>query len=219
MSTILTPRDYGEAEHIEKRSRFIGRVWPVTTEEEALERIRETRAKHGDATHNVYAYSLRSGGGEGEAVHFASRSSPVTRFSDDGEPGGTSGLPTLRVFQSSGVVDFCCVITRYFGGILLGSGGLVRAYSKAAKLALDAAGLREIISRTALSLDCGYGLYGKVKKLLDDMGGVEESADFGETVRLRVTLRSDDADEFLSRATELTAGAVRITIDEDSTAF
>ena len=109
----LTPAAYGEAELIEKRSRFIGRVWPVESEAEALEHLKEIRARHWDATHNVYAYILREGG--------------TMRYSDDGEPQGTSGMPTLTVFRAKEIQNVLCVVTRYFGGILLGTGGLVRA--------------------------------------------------------------------------------------------
>lgn len=122
MSDYIIPAGYGEAEHIDKKSRFIGQVQHAETEAEAMAFVEEIRKKHADATHNVWAYVLQSG---------------AMRWSDDGEPGGTSGQPTLNVFRSSGVSDVCCVVTRYFGGILLGSGGLVRAYSKAAALALS----------------------------------------------------------------------------------
>ena len=119
--SYLTPAAFGEAEFTEKRSRFIGRVWPVETEAEALEHLKRMREQHWDATHNVYAYVLREGG--------------IMRYSDDGEPQGTSGMPVLNVFRSREIVNVCCVVTRYFGGILLGTGGLVRAYSRSAKLA------------------------------------------------------------------------------------
>ena len=111
MKSYLIPGGYGEVEFIEKRSRFIGRVWPVDSETEAIAHIKETREKHWDATHNVYAYIMLEGG--------------IMRYSDDGEPGGTSGMPTLNVFRSNDIKNVCCVVTRYFGGILLGAGGLV----------------------------------------------------------------------------------------------
>ena len=117
MSDYIIPAGYGEAEHIDKKSRFIGQVQHAETEAEAMAFVEEIRKKHADATHNVWAYVLQSG---------------AMRWSDDGEPGGTSGQPTLNVFRSAGVSDVCCVVTRYFGGILLGSGGLVRAYSRTA---------------------------------------------------------------------------------------
>ena len=122
----IIPSEFGEAEFVEKRSRFIGRVWPSGTEAEALARIAAMREKHCDASHNVFAYSIRNG---------------QTRYSDDGEPQGTSGMPVLGVFQSERMQNFCCVVTRYYGGIQLGAGGLVRAYSRTAKLALKTAGI------------------------------------------------------------------------------
>ena len=122
----LTPAGFGEAELVEKRSRFIARVWPVPSEAEALACIADMRRQHRDATHNVFAYIIKGG---------------PTRCSDDGEPQGTSGQPTLNVFQSETIENVCCVVTRHYGGTPLGAGGLVRAYSRAAKLALDKAGI------------------------------------------------------------------------------
>ena len=125
MDEYLIPTKDSEAEFVEKRSRFIGRIWHTETEDEALACIKKMREQHWDATHNVYAYIIKDG---------------PTRFSDDGEPGGTAGMPTLQVLQREGLYNVCCVVTRYFGGILLGAGGLVRAYAKGAKIAVDAAG-------------------------------------------------------------------------------
>ena len=123
MTTYLMPAGFGEAELVEKRSRFIGRVWPVETEAQALEHIEQMRKQHHDARHNCFAYCVRDGG--------------LMRYSDDSEPQGTAGQPILNVFRGREITNFCCVVTRYFGGILLGTGGLVRAYSEAAKLALE----------------------------------------------------------------------------------
>ena len=125
MEEYLVPTQFGEDEFYEKKSHFIGRVWPVETEEAALAKIQEMKKQHYDATHNCWAYIIKDG--------------PV-RFSDDGEPGGTAGMPMLQVLQREGLFNIVCVVTRYFGGILLGAGGLVRAYTKGAKIAVDAAG-------------------------------------------------------------------------------
>ena len=130
MESYLVPGEYGEAELVEKRSRFIGQVWRVETEEEARERVEQVRKKYHDARHHCWCYLLREGG--------------VLRYSDDGEPQGTAGQPMLNVFQKEGVANAVCVVTRYFGGILLGAGGLTRAYGSTAKLALDGAGLCRI---------------------------------------------------------------------------
>ena len=127
MMEYKTIRLREEAEFIERRSRFIGHACPVKTEEEAVAFINEMKAKYWDASHNVYAYCLREG--------------QIKRYSDDGEPQGTAGIPVLDVLQKSGVVDTAVVVTRYFGGILLGAGGLVRAYSHGASIALEAAGI------------------------------------------------------------------------------
>ena len=125
MDEYLIPTQFGEDEFYEKKSHFIGRVWPVETEEEALEKIQAMKKQHYDATHNCWAYIIKDG---------------AVRFSDDGEPGGTAGMPMLQVLQREGIHNCVCVVTRYFGGILLGAGGLVRAYTKGAKIAVDAAG-------------------------------------------------------------------------------
>ncbi len=152
MVEYLVPTQFGEGEFVEKKSRFIGRLWPVETEAEALEKIQEMKKKHYDATqemkkkhydatHNCWAYVIQDG--------------PV-RFSDDGEPGGTAGMPMLQVLQREGLSNVVCVVTRYFGGILLGAGGLVRAYTKGAKIAVDAAGKSMKRVWTVLYLPCPY---------------------------------------------------------------
>ena len=199
MERFLTPFGCGEAETVEKRSRFIARVWPVEAESEALARIKEMREKHWDATHNVYAYILRENN--------------VMRYSDDGEPGGTSGMPTLNVFRGEGIVNVCCVVTRYFGGVLLGTGGLVRAYSAAAKAGLEAAGVQEMALWRGKLLSCAYGQYERIRRLLEESGAVVENTDFGADVVIEALLRADCADDFDRKLTELTAGTV---VSEDA---
>lgn len=192
MLTYLVPHGDGEAELVEKRSRFIGRVWRTDSEEQALRLLKEVRSRHWDATHNVYAYIIRENG--------------IMRYSDDGEPGGTSGMPTLNVFRQEGIENVLCVITRYFGGVLLGAGGLVRAYSAAAKLALDAAGIDEMAQWRELLISCSYAQYERVNRLLEEYSAVTESSDFGVDVVLEVLLREDRAEAFQKSLTELTAG-------------
>jgi len=192
LESYLVPAGYGEAELIEKRSRFIGRVWRTDTEAEALERLRETRERHRDATHNVYAYMIRGNN--------------ITRYSDDGEPSGTSGMPTLNVFASEKVTNVCCVVTRYFGGILLGTGGLVRAYSKAAKMALDAAGVARMDNWVSLLISCEYSFYERLKRLLDDFGAEGVETDFGADVAAEALVRADRAEAFQSALVEATNG-------------
>ena len=194
LNVTLVPAGFGEAEFTEKHSRFIGRVWPVGTEEEAVGHIKAMREKHWDATHNVYAYIVRENG--------------AMRYSDDGEPQGTSGMPTLEVFRKAGVTDFCCVVTRYFGGILLGAGGLVRAYSQAASLALNAAGLARLSLWRSLTLLCPYALYERVRTETESCGGIIEDTDFAAEVTMRVLLEDGATTAFAARITDLTAGAV-----------
>lgn len=194
MTEYLQPAGFGEAEFTEKRSRFIGRVWPVESASEATERIDEMRRRHYDATHNVYAYILRDGG--------------TMRYSDDGEPQGTSGRPTLNVFVQEGIVNVCCVVTRYFGGTLLGAGGLVRAYSAAAKAALDAAGVCRMAEWTSLAVECPYSFYERVCRLAERHGAMTENTSFAADVALEMLVRADRTEAFARELTELSSGAI-----------
>jgi len=194
LETYLVPAGFGEAEFTEKRSRFIGRVWRVESEVEAAARIDEMRKKHHDATHNVYAYILREGA--------------LMRYSDDGEPQGTSGMPALNVFRGQGIENVCCVVTRYFGGTLLGGGGLVRAYSLAAKMALEAAGVLQMAPWQQLSLACSYAQYERVMRLLRDFSAVIEGTDFGTDVLIDALLCEDVAAGFSAALTSLSQGSI-----------
>lgn len=195
---VLIPAGYGEAEFTEKRSRFIGRVWPLESEEEALEHLKEIRSRHWDATHNVYAYILREGG--------------IMRYSDDGEPQGTSGMPTLTVFRSREIQNVLCIVTRYFGGILLGTGGLVRAYTQAARLALEAAGVALLREWEELLIACPYPLYEKVKRELELAGAVISSTDFGADVSIEAMLEKGRSAALNERLLELSSGAVEAVL-------
>lgn len=198
MSGYLVPTKFGEAEFVEKRSRFIGRVWPVENEEEAVAHIKEMREKHWDATHNVYAYIIREGG--------------TMRYSDDGEPGGTSGMPTLNVFRAGEIYNVCCVITRYFGGILLGTGGLVRAYSQAAKLALEAAGVSRMDLWESTATACPYNLYERVRRELEASGAVIENIDYGADVTIEAFLPSGSSEGVNKRLADISAGNVELLV-------
>ncbi|MEG1632818.1 MAG: YigZ family protein [Oscillospiraceae bacterium] len=187
----LIPAGCGEAEHTEKKSRFIGQISPAASASEAMAFVDSIRKKHPDATHNVWAYFLRDGG---------------LRFSDDGEPGGTSGLPTLNVLKSAEVFDVCCVVTRYFGGILLGAGGLVRAYSKAASMALAAAGVARMTQWSVLSILCAYPQYERVRRLLDDFGALDTEASFAAEVCVTARIPAETSDAFPPRLADATAG-------------
>ena len=205
MDEYLVPSEYGEDEFIEKKSRFIGRIWPVETEEEALARIQEMKKKHYDATHNCWAYIIRDG---------------AVRFSDDGEPGGTAGMPMLQVLQREELYNVVCVVTRYFGGILLGAGGLVRAYTKGAKIAVDAAGKSMKRVWTVLYVPCPYSFYERVRLEAEAFGGIIRKADFGAEVELELLFPEAKTQEFLDRLTDMTAGTVEsMEIGQEYRAF
>lgn len=193
MDEYLVPTQFGEDEFTEKKSRFIGRLWPVETEEEALAKIQEMKKQHYDATHNCWAYIIKDG---------------AVRFSDDGEPGGTAGMPMLQVLQREGLYNAVCVVTRYFGGVLLGAGGLVRAYTKGAKLAVDAAGKSMKRVWTVLYVPCPYSFYERVKLAVSTFGGILRQADFGAEVELEILLPAGQSGAFLEKLTDLTAGTV-----------
>ncbi len=193
MDEYLVPTDYGEDEFYEKKSRFIGRVWPVETEEEALEKIQAMKKQHYDATHNCWAYIIKDG---------------AVRFSDDGEPGGTAGMPMLQVLQREGLYNIVCVVTRYFGGILLGAGGLVRAYTKGAKIAVDAAGKSMKRVWTVVYLPCPYNFYERVKLAVADFGGIIRDTQFGAEVELEVLFPENQTVAFLEHLTDMTAATV-----------
>ena len=164
-------------------------------EAEALARLEETRRRHRDATHNVYAYLIREGN--------------LMRYSDDGEPQGTSGLPVLGVFRGEKLQNVCCVVTRYFGGTLLGTGGLVRAYSHAAKIALDAAGIAEMAMWVRTEIPCSYAMYEPVRSELERSGALILDTQFSQRVELTAMLREETAEDFARRLTDLTAGRIQ----------
>ena len=193
MEEYLVPTGFGEDEFVEKKSRFIGRAWLVESEEEALQKIQEMKKQHYDATHNCWAYIIRDG---------------AVRFSDDGEPGGTAGMPMLQALQREGLYNVVCVVTRYFGGILLGAGGLVRAYAKGAKLAVDAAGKSMKRVWTVLYIPCPYPFYERVKLEIEKFGGIIRKTDFGAEVELEVLFPQAQAIPFLDKLTDMTSGTV-----------
>lgn len=197
--TYLVPTGIGEAEFVEKKSRFISRVFPVGSEEEALGHLASVRKACWDATHNVFAYNIRNG---------------PTRCSDDGEPQGTSGVPTLGVFQREGIYNVLCVVTRYYGGILLGAGGLVRAYSAAAKMGLDAAGVSVVRRWNVVLIPSPYGLFERVRGLVLSHGGVVSSADFGVDVLIEALLPEGDATGCLEEISEISSGTIEAEVME-----
>lgn len=197
MSEYIIPAGYGEAEYIDKKSRFIGQVQHAESVSEATAFVESVRRKHADATHNVWAYVLADG---------------QMRWSDDGEPGGTSGQPTLNVFRSANVCDVVCVVTRYFGGILLGSGGLVRAYSKAASMALEAAGRARMAEWQSVAVECSYAHYERLRRLLEGEGAQDMSGDFAEFVTVTCLLPAGVPEQIGGRITDMTAGGARMSV-------
>ncbi len=194
MESYRTVEREASAEFVEKRSKFIGYIKPVQTEAEAAAFIQSIKAKHWDATHNVYAYSLREG--------------QTRRYSDDGEPQGTAGLPVLDVLQKGEVTDAVVVVTRYFGGILLGGGGLVRAYSHAASLAVEAGRVQLMRQCLLAELVCDYNQYGRIASLIPECAGAVDDTVFADTVRIRFHMGQADFDKFEKRLADLTCGAV-----------
>ena len=194
MTEYLVPTKPSETEFTEKRSTFIGHVWPVETEAEARARVEEMKKKYHDARHNCWCYLLRDG--------------PV-RYSDDGEPQGTAGQPMLAVFQKEGVTNVCCVATRYFGGVLLGAGGLVRAYTQSAKDALDAAGISVVRRWVELAVDCPYSFLERVKLACAAQGGAVGEIEYAAAVTVRALLPEGGVEAFQAQMTELSAGGIR----------
>ncbi|PWM47231.1 MAG: YigZ family protein [Clostridiales bacterium] len=161
----------------EKKSVFYADAFFVRSEEESLEAIEKMRKKYSDATHHVYAYSLREQG--------------IRRFSDAGEPSGTAGMPVLKVIDFNNLVDTCVIVTRYFGGILLGAGGLVRAYTKAAAEAVEKAGKAEIIEAVNFSLEYGYDLHNVILRILEKYGTTPQNQQFTDKVHVESSLQTD----------------------------
>lgn len=189
------PTAHSDTELVEKRSRFLGQVWRVSTEEEARARIEETRKRYYDARHNCWCYRIREGGTE--------------RYSDDGEPQGTAGQPMLNVFQREQVTDVVCVVTRYFGGILLGAGGLVRAYTQSAKDALDAAGVSVVRRWVSMEVPCTYSQFEEVRREVFQFGGVEENVEYGADVVLSALIPEECSAHFAARLMEISAGTIQ----------
>ena len=190
----LTVKNETTAEYEEKRSRFIGHVRPVKTVEQAEEFIREIRAKHYAARHNVYAYLLSGG---------------YAKYSDDGEPQGSAGVPVLECIKKAGVTDLCVVVTRYFGGILLGTGGLVRAYTKTAAAALEAAGVAVLEAFSELYFECPYPDYQRVLYELAGFGAIIDGTEYAECVKIRFAVKKPVTDRVCETLLAISAGKIR----------
>ncbi len=192
----LTVEKPAKDSFIEKKSEFIGYIAPVKTNDEAVAFISEIKSLHRKARHNVYAYILRQDN--------------ISRYSDDGEPQGTGGVPVLDVLRKRGLTDVCVVVTRYFGGILLGGGGLVRAYSHAASLACDAAKIMDMRQCHRLLISCDYNLYGKIGYILPEFKTMTVNEDFGGNVTIELLVMSEMLEGLRKKLTDITNGAAVI---------
>ena len=201
MSEYLIPAGAGEAEFTEKRSRFLGHVRMVENEEEARAFINEMKKKYYDARHNCWCYSIQGG---------------PERYSDDGEPQGSAGSPMLEVLRRRGVTNAVCVVTRYFGGVLLGTGGLLRAYTRSTADALDAAGLAAVRPWAETELDCSYGQLEKLKSEAAAAGGILEDVVYGSGVTLKVLVPAEEAEAFAARIFDRSAGLVKVRVTGES---
>lgn len=189
-------------EFVEKRSRFIGCVKPVKTEEEAVAFINQKRSEHWDARHNVYAYSLREGN--------------IKRYSDDGEPSGTAGMPVLDVIVKNEIYDVCVVVTRYFGGVLLGTGGLVRAYSQGSKIALESGGIVLMQSCSLCEVSCSYNRYGKVSSLVMENGATIDDTIYESDVKIKFHIPPEQLSQLNKKLADATSGEVQAESDGES---
>lgn len=199
--SFKTVKDFASDAFTEKKSEFIGSVMPVKTNEEAVAFINKIKSENRKARHNVYAYILRD--------------SNITRYSDDGEPQGTGGMPVLEVLQKEGIYDVCVVVTRYFGGILLGTGGLTRAYSKGCKMALDAAQIMKMHPARTVSIRVNYSLYGKISSLLPSFDVKIISNDFSDDVCLKLMVKSENVTELTEKITDESFGVAKIEVSDE----
>lgn len=192
MSGYLVPFEAAETEFSEKRSRFLGRICRVESEDDARAIIEEEKKRYHDARHHCWSYLIREGG--------------IIRYSDDGEPQGTAGQPILNVLQRQGITNVCCVVTRYFGGILLGAGGLTRAYGRSAEETLRAAGICRMSLWTRWDIPCTYPLLERVRLEIASCGGWERNPEYGAEILLHAAFPAGGAEKFTLRLRELSAG-------------
>ncbi len=197
MQNYKTVTEEATAEFTEKRSRFIARVRPVKNEEEALAFLAEVRAENREARHNVYAYICRENN--------------ISRYSDDGEPSGTAGLPVLNVLTKQGLTDVALVVTRYFGGILLGAGGLARAYGKSAVDGVSAAGICEMVYSQLFTVSFDYSLLGKIQHVLEEKNFTITETGFGVQPTLTVCTEKERSDDLRSTLINAAGGKIEIT--------
>lgn len=197
-----TLHEFGTDEITIEKSTFIGYAKPIKTEEEAVEFINEIKKKHKDARHNVWAYTV-------------GKSMNIQRYSDDGEPQGTAGIPTLEVIKKEDLRDVVVVVTRYFGGIKLGAGGLVRAYTKGAKIGLEAGKIIEKIMYQEVKIKIDYNQLGKVQNEIMNMGYFIKDTIYEDNVEIIVYSRSNEKESIIERINDITSATAHITIGEE----
>lgn len=195
MKPYKTLMKRAEDEFIVNKSRFIGHACPCETEEAALGFLAEMREKYKDASHNCYAYIIGANMG-------------IMRYSDDGEPGGTAGMPIIEVLKARGVTNCCCVVTRYFGGVLLGAGGLVRAYTKGAAIALDACGVGTMHPTARYLMDIPYPMLSRMEYFLQSEPVTVEDKTFTDTVTLTLLVKCADENALIKRVTDVSEGSI-----------
>lgn len=197
-----TLHEFGTDEITIEKSTFIGYAKPIKTEEEAVEFINEIKKKHKDARHNVWAYTV-------------GKSMNIQRYSDDGEPQGTAGIPTLEVIKKEELRDVVVVVTRYFGGIKLGAGGLVRAYTKGAKIGLEAGKIIEKIMYQEVKIKIDYNQLGKVQNEIMNMGYFIKDTIYEDNVEIIVYSRANEKEAIIERINDITSATAQITIGEE----
>ena len=202
MSSYKTLHDFGSDEIIIEKSTFIGYAKPIKTEEEAVEFVNEIKKKHKDATHNVWAYTV------GPAMN-------IQRYSDDGEPQGTAGIPTLEVIKKEDLRDVVVVVTRYFGGIKLGAGGLVRAYTKGAKVGLEAAKIIEKVMYKEVKIKIDYNQLGKVQNEIMNLGYFIKDTVYEDNVEIIVYSKLEDVEVLSSRMLDITSATAGIVLGDE----
>ena len=201
MTEYYIPTGPGEASFVEKRSEFLGHIRMVETEDEARSFIADMKKKYHDARHNCWCYIIKDG---------------PERYSDDGEPQGTAGIPMLEVFRREGITNFVCVVTRYFGGILLGAGGLLRAYTKSAKDALDAAGVSVVRRWVEMDIPCSYAQAEKLKGEVLSLSGIVTDMEYAANVVIKAMVPEEAVEELSARIFDVSAGSVRCVTGGES---
>ena len=197
----LVPHGYGEETLVEKKSRFIGRIWRVEREADALAKLKEIREKYWDASHHTFAYRIKQDN--------------LMRYSDDGEPQGTAGMPILEVLRREELQNVCCIVTRYFGGTLLGAGGLTRAYGKAAKLALDAAGIDCMKEWTRFQMEVPYAMFDTIRRQLELMKCQELKMEYTDIIHIEAIISSEMFSACKKSVLDTSSGQIQAKVIEN----